>query len=324
MSRVGVVAAVLSACVGAGLMSAPALQAQSYPNKSVRVVVPFPPGGNTDVVARLLAPRLAEEYGQQFVVDNRGGAGGTVGAEIVARAAPDGLTLIVCASTYASSAALYSLPYDPVGGIAPVGLITTGPLMLAANPSVKANNLKEFIELLRAKPRGMTFGSSGTGSVPQLATELMLQMTKTEAVHVPYKGDTPAIADLMGGHIQFLMSSPLAIIQQIKAGRLRGLGVTTEQRSQVMPELPAIGEAIPGYSATTWFAMWAPAGTPKDIVARLNQSITRLAQHPDIASRLRADGMEPASSTPEEFGRFIGEEIAKWSKVVKAGNIKVD
>ena len=247
-----------------------------------------------------------------------------VGAEIVARAAPDGLTLIVCASTYASSAALYSLPYDPVGGIAPVGLITTGPLMLAANPSVKASNLKEFVELLRAKPRGMTFGSSGTGSVPHLATELMLQMTKTEAVHVPYKGDTPAIADLMGGHIQFLMSSPLAIIQQIKAGRLRGLGVTTEQRSQVMPELPAIGEAIPGYSATTWFAMWAPAGTPKEIVARLNQSISRLAQHPDIASRLRADGMEPAFSTPEEFGRFIGEEIAKWSKVVKAGNIKVD
>ena len=303
----------------------PAAWAQTaWPNKPVRIVVPFPPGGNTDVVARLLAPRLAEEYGQQFVVDNRGGAGGTVGAEIVARAAPDGLTLIVCASTYASSAALYNLPYDPVGGIAPIGLITTGPLMLAASPSVKANNLKEFVELLRAKPRGMAFGSSGTGSVPQLATELMLQMTKTEAVHVPYKGDTPAIADLMGGHIQFLMSSPLAIIQQIKAGRLRGIGVTTEQRSQVMPDLPAIGEAVPGYSTTTWFAMWAPAGTPKEIINRLNQSITRYAQHPDIASRLRADGMEPAASTPEEFSRFIGEEIAKWSKVVKAGNIKVD
>ena len=304
---------------------APLASAQTaWPSKAVRVVVPFPPGGNTDVVARLLAPRLAEEYGQQFVIDNRGGAGGTVGAEIVARAAPDGLTLIVCASTYASSAALYNLPYDPVAGIAPIGLITTGPLMLAASPSVKANNLKEFIELLRAKPRGMTFGSSGTGSVPQLATELMLQLTKTEAVHVPYKGDTPAIADLMGGHIQFLMSSPLAIIQQIKAGRLRGLGVTTEQRSQVMPELPAIGEIVPGYSTTTWFAMWAPAGTPKEIVTRLNQSITRLAQHPDIQSRLRAEGMEPASTTPDEFSRFIGEEIAKWAKVVKAGNIKVD
>ncbi len=298
--------------------------AQEYPSKPINMIVPFPPGGNTDVVARLLAPRLAEEYGQPFVVDNRGGAGGTVGAEAVARAAPDGHTLIVIASTYASSAALYNLPYDPVSGIAPVGIITVGPLVLAAHPGVKANNLKEFVELLRAKPGAMSFGSSGTGSVPHLAAELFRQMTRTEAVHVPYKGDTPAIADLMGGHIQYVMISPLAIAPQIKAGRLRGLGVSTEQRSQVMPDLQAIGEVVPGYKAATWFAMWAPAGTPKDVVARLNQSISRIAQTPDVQSRLRADGMEPASSTPEEFGRFIGEEIAKWSKVVKAGNIKVD
>jgi tripartite-type tricarboxylate transporter receptor subunit TctC len=296
----------------------------AWPNKPVRVVVPFPPGGNTDVIARLLAPRLAEEYGQQFVVDNRGGAGGTVGAEIAQRALPDGHTIIVVASTYASSAALYNLSYDPVKGIAPVGLITTGPMLLAASPSLKANNLKELIELLRAKPGALSFGSSGTGSVPHLGAELFRQMTKTEAVHIPYKGDTPAIADLMGGQIQFLMSSPLALLPQVKAGRLRGMAVTTEQRSPVMPDLPAVAEFVPGYAATTWFAMWAPAGTPKEIVARLNQSITRLAQHPDIAARLRADGMEPAPSSPDEFARFIGDEIAKWSKVVKAGNIKID
>jgi tripartite-type tricarboxylate transporter receptor subunit TctC len=295
-----------------------------WPNKPVRVVVPFPPGGNTDVIARLLAPRLAEEYGQQFVVDNRGGAGGTVGAEIAQRALPDGHTIIVVASTYASSAALYNLSYDPVKGIAPVGLITTGPMLLAANPSIKANNLKELIELLRAKPGALSFGSSGTGSVPHLGAELFRQMTKTEAVHIPYKGDTPAIADLMGGQIQFLMSSPLALLPQVKAGRLRGIAVTTEQRSAVMPDLPAVAEFVPGYAASTWFAMWAPAGTPPDIVARLNRSIVRLAQHPDIAARLRADGMEPAPSSPEEFARFIGDEIAKWSKVVKAGNIKID
>lgn len=307
------------------MAAAPAAIAQNkWPDKPVRMVVPFPPGGNTDVVARLLAPRLAEEYGQQFIVDNRGGAGGTVGAEIVARANPDGYTLIVVASTYASSAALYQLPYDPVTGIAPVGIITAGPLILASSLAVKANNLKEFVELARAKPGALTFGSSGTGSVPHLATELLLQLTKTSAVHVPYKGDTPAIADLMGGHIQFLLSSPLAIAPQIKAGRLRGLGVTTEQRSQVLPELPAIGEVVPGYAAATWFAMWAPAGTPKDIVARLNHSIARIAQQADMQARLRADGMEPASSSPEEFARFIGDEIAKWAKVVKAGNIKVD
>ena len=303
----------------------PAAWAQSaWPNKPVRVVVPFPPGGNTDVVARLLSPRLAEEYGQQFVIDNRGGAGGTVGAEIAVRAIPDGYTIIVVASTYASSAALYHLSYDPVTGIAPVGMITAGPMLLAANPSLKANNLSELIELMRAKPGALSFGSSGTGSVPHLGAELLRQMTKTDAVHVPYKGDTPAIAELMGGHIQFLMSSPLALTPQIKAGRLRGLAVSTEQRSPVMPELPAIGEFVPGYAASTWFAMWAPAGTPKEIVARLNRSITRIAQQPEMQSRLRADGMEPVSSTPEEFARFIGEEIAKWSKVVKAGNIKID
>ena len=307
------------------LAALPGVHAQSgWPNKPVRVVVPFPPGGNTDVIARLLSPRLAEEYGQQFVIDNRGGAGGTVGAEIAAKAVPDGHTIIVVASTYASSAALYNLPYDPVTGIAPIGLITTGPMVLAANPSLKAGNPKELIELMRAKPGALSFGSSGTGSVPHLGAELFRQMTKTEAVHVPYKSDTPAIPDLMGGQIQFLMSSPLALLPQIKGGRLRGLGVTSPQRSPVMPELPAIGEFVPGYAASTWFAMWAPAGTPPEIIARLNQSIVRLAQHPDIAARLRADGMEPAASTPEEFGRFIGEEIAKWSKVVKAGNIKID
>jgi tripartite-type tricarboxylate transporter receptor subunit TctC len=197
-------------------------------------------------------------------------------------------------------------------------------MVLAANPSIKANNPKELIDLMRAKPDALSFGSSGTGSVPHLGAELFRQMTKTEAMHVPYKGDTPAITDLMGGQIQFLMSSPLALLPQIKGGRLRGLGVTSPQRSPVMPELPAIGEFVPGYAASTWFAMWAPAATPPEIIARLNQSIARLAQLPEIASRLRADGMEPVTSTPEEFARFIGDEIAKWSKVVKAGNIKVD
>ena len=303
----------------------PAANAQTgWPDKPVRMVVPFPPGGNTDIVARMLSPRLSEEYGQQFIVDNRGGAGGTLGAEIVARAIPDGYTIIVVASTYASSAALYKLPYDPVKGIAPVTVITAGPLVLAVNLSVKATNLKEFIELARAKPGALNFGSSGTGGVPHLATELFRQMTKTEMVHVPYKGDTPALADLLGGHIQFFISSPLVMTPQIKAGKVRGLAVTTEQRSPAMPDLPAIGELIPGYSVASWFGMWAPAGTPGEIVSRLNQSIARILKQPDVQARLRADGVEPAHCTPEEFRRFIAEEIAKWSKVVKAGNIKVD
>lgn len=295
-----------------------------WPNRPVRMVVPFPPGGNTDVLARMLSPRLAEEYGQQFIVDNRGGAGGTLGAEIVARANPDGYTIIVVASTYASSAALYKLPYDPVRGIAPITVLTTGPLVLGVHPAVKAANLKEFIELARAKPGALSFGSSGTGGVPHLATELFRQMTKTDMVHVPYKGDTPALADLLGGHIQFFMSSPLAMGPQIKAGKLRGLAVTTAQRSPVMPDLPAIGELVPGYAVASWFGVWAPAETPKEIVSRLNQSIARILKQPDVQARLRADGVEPAHTTPEEFRRFIAEEIAKWSKVIKAGNIRVD
>ncbi len=303
----------------------PAANAQTgWPNKPVRMVVPFPPGGNTDIIARMLAPRLLEEYGQQFIVDNRGGAGGTLGAEIVARAIPDGYTIIVIASTYASSAALYKLPYDSVKGIALVTQITSGPLVLGVNLSVKATNLKEFIELARAKPGALNYGSSGTGGVPRLATELFRQMTRTDLVHVPYKGDTPALADLLGGHIQFFISSPLVMLPQIKAGKVRGLAVTTGQRSPVMPDLPGIGELVPGYSVASWFGMWAPAGTPREIVSRLNQSIAHILKQPDVQARLRADGVEPAPCTPEEFGRFIAEEIAKWSEVVKAGNIKID
>ena len=219
---------------------------------------------------------------------------------------------------------MYKLPYDAVKDISPVTLITAGPLVLGVNLSVKAANLNEFLALLRAKPGALTYGSSGTGGVPHLATELFRQMTKTEMVHVPYKGDTPALADLLGGHIQFFVSSPLAMTPQIKAGKIRGVAVTTEKRSAALPDLPAIAEAVPGYDVASWFGMWAPGGTRPEIVARLDQSIARMLQQPEIQTRLRADGVEPTHSTPEAFRRFIGEEIAKWSKVVKAGNIKVE
>jgi tripartite-type tricarboxylate transporter receptor subunit TctC len=211
-----------------------------------------------------------------------------------------------------------------VQGISPVSLITTGPLVLGSNLSVKASSLKELIELARAKPGALNFASSGTGSVPHLATELFRQMAKLDMVHVPYKGDTPALADLLGGHVQLFISSPLAMIPQIKAGKIRGMAVTTAQRSPVLPDLPAIGELVPGYAVSSWFGMLAPAGTPRDIVSRLNQSLARIVKQPDVQARLRADGVEPAHTTPEEFRRFIGEEITKWSKVVKAGNIKVE
>ena len=297
---------------------------QAYPTKPVRLIVPFPPGGTVDIIARLLTPRLSQEFGQQFIVDNRPGGGSSIGAEIAARANPDGYTVIVVASSYAANAAIYKLPYDPITGIAPVTLIATGLFVAAVNPSMKATNLKEFIELVRAKPGAVNFGTPGNGSAPHLATELFRQMTNTNMIHVPYKGDAPAIIDLLGGQIQLYFAGPLVLSPHLNAGRLRGLAVTSEQRTRVMPELPAIGEQVPGYAAPIWYGMWAPLGTSKEIVSQLNQAIGRILKQSDVQERFTSEGMETAHNTPEEFSRFMARDIAKWSKVVKAGNIKVD
>ena len=304
----------------------PAAHAQSgkWPERPVRVIIPFPPGDSPDVVARLLAPRLFEEFGQQFVVDNRTGASGTIGSEIAARANPDGYTLALVPSSYATSAVFYKLPFDPVKGIAPIAMIAAGPSLLVAHPSVKATNLKEFIELLRAQPRALNFGSSGSGTTPHLMVELFMQMTRTEMVHVPYKGAGPSVAGVIGGQIQVTVGSVPAFIPHLKSGRLRALAVTTEQRSPALPDVPAIAESVPGYSVSGWNGMWAPAGTPREIVSRLNQALARLLKQPDIQERLRASGREPAHSTPEEFAGAIARDIAMWSKVVRNGNIKID
>ena len=304
----------------------PAAQAQTgkWPDKPVRVIVPFPPGGTTDVVARTFGPQLAEEYGQQFIVDNRAGAGGSIGAEIAARANPDGYTLIVVTSSYAATSVLYKLPYDPVKGIAPISMLNTGPLILSVNASMKAANLKEFIEFVRAKPGALNFGSPGTGSSPHLAGALFQQMSGLNMVHIPYKGDAPAIADLLAGQIHVMLLSGPALFPQVKAGRLRALAVTTEQRSPAVPDLPSISELVPGYSHDAWNGMWAPAGTPREIIMRLNQALARIVKQPEVQERFRADSREPVHTTPEEFGRIIARDVAKWTKVVKTGHIKVD
>ena len=304
----------------------PEAQAQTgkWPDKPVRVVVPMPAGGTSDVLARTITSRLADEYGQQFVVDNRAGAGGSIGAEAAARANPDGYTIIMVPSSYAANAALYKLPYDPVDGIAPISMIQVVPFILIVQPSVKAGNLKEFIELARAQPGVLNFGSPGTGSTPHLAGELFQQMTNTKWVHVAYKGDGPALTDLLGGNIQVNIATAVVLDPQIKAGKVRALAVTTERRSRTMPELPAIGELVPGFAVDGWSGMWAPAGTPKEIIARLNQSVARVLKLPEVQERLRGFGAEPAHSTPEGFTRVVARDIAMWSKVVKAGNIKID
>lgn len=304
----------------------PAAQAQTgkWPEKPVRMIVPFAPGGGTDIVARLLATRLSAELGQQFVVDNRGGAGGSIGAEIAVRANPDGYTLVTVPASYAANAAIYKLAFDPVKDIAPVSLVTTGSLILTVNPMVPATNLNEFIGHLRAKPGAINFGSSGHGSFSHLSAELFQQMTRTSMTHVPYKGAGLALLDLFSGQIQLFFGSGPSTGPHIRAGRLRGLAVTTKQRSPALPDLPSVNELIPGYSVDFWFGMWAPVGTPKQIIARLNQALAHIIKQPDMQKRMRTDGLVSVLSTPEEFSRVIARDIAMWSKVVKAGNIKVN
>jgi len=301
-------------------------QAQSgkWPDRPVRVIVPFPAGGTSDVVARLFTPRLSEEYGQQFVVDNRTGAGGTIGAEIAARATPDGYTVAMVPSSYAASAALYKLAYDPIKSIAPISMIQIVPFILAVQPSVKAANLKEFIELARAQSGTLNFGSPGTGSTPHLASELFQQLTNSKFTHIAYKGDGQALADLLGGQIHINIATAVLLGPQIKAGKVRALAVTSARRSKSMPDLPAIGELVPGFAADGWSGMWAPAGTSKEIVARLNQSIGRILKLPEVQERLLTIGAEPTHSSPEEFARFIAAEVAKWRKVVATANIKLN
>lgn len=313
------------AVTGLALLSL-AAQAQpaSWPTKPVRVIVPFPPGGTTDVVARTFAPKLAEEYGQQFVVDNRAGAGGAIGAEIGARANPDGHTVVIVTSSYAANAVLYKPAYDAVKGIAPVGMISILPFILAVHPLVKAANLREFIELARAQPGALNFGSPGTGSTPHLAGELFQQLTKTRVTHIAYKGDGPALVDLVGGQIQMVIATELVLGAQIKAGKVKPLAVTTAKRPPTLPDLPTLGEHVSGYVVDGWAGMWAPAGTPRDVVSRLNQSALRILKSPDVLERLRAGGAEPAPSTPDEFARVIARDIDTWSRVVKTGNIKVN
>jgi tripartite-type tricarboxylate transporter receptor subunit TctC len=301
-------------------------QAEKWPDKPVRIVVPFAAGGGTDALARLLAARLSEELGQQFVVENRAGAGGTIGAEFVARSAPDGYTALFVSASYAASSnpALYRTPYDPVKGIAPIALVANLPLVLVVHPSVKANNLKELIELARANPRALSYGSAGNGGTLHLSAEHFLQMTKTEMVHVPYKGTGQAVIDLLSGRIQMMFSDFGPVLPHVKAGKLRAVGVTTEKRNPILPEVPAIGEVVPGYVVNSWFGIWAPGGTPREIVMRFNQALERIMKRPEMQERVRAEGNEPTHSTPEEFGRLIERDISLWAKVVREGNIRVD
>ncbi|MBS1218684.1 MAG: hypothetical protein H6R21_1817, partial [Proteobacteria bacterium] len=311
-------------------VAAPALAqgtAAGYPNKSLRLIVPFPPGGGNDILARTLGQRLAEVVSQQVVVDNRGGAGGALGATIAANGTPDGYTLFLgSVGNLAQNPALKpNLPYNPVRDFAPAALVATSSFILAVHPSVQAKSVQELIALAKASPGKLNYASAGTGSSLHMAGELFKHATATDMLHVPYKGTGPAMADLVSGRVQLIFSTMPPALPQIKSGKLRALGVTTAKRAAAAPEVPTIAESgVKGFNVSNWQGVLAPAKTPAAIVQKLNQDILAALRLPGMTEALAAQGLEPAGGKPEEFGALIKSEIAKYTQVVKAAKISVD
>lgn len=295
----------------------------SYPSKSVRMLVPFAPGGGTDITARLIAANMSAAFGQQVIVDNRAGGGGTIGAETAVRAAPDGYTVIMVSGSYGTNAALYKLPYDPVKDIQALVMIGDTGFVVALHPSVPVKSTAELIAYAKANPNKLNFASTGTGGITHLATELFNLMAATKMTHIPYKGTGPALSDLLGGQVQLIFGAMPATIPHVKSGKLRGIGVTTAKRAGPLPDMPTIGETVKGYEAALWYGLWGPKGLPKPVITRWNQEVARILQTEDMKKRLAGDGVEPAGGPPEQFLNAIRSDVEKWKKVVKAANINV-
>ena len=317
--------AALAIC--ASMMQRGLTAAENYPSHSVKIVVPFPAGGSNDIIARILAQKLSERTGQQFFVENRGGAGGNIGADAVAKSAADGYTLLVTAPPpLTTNAALYkSLPFNPETDFAPVALLATVPIVLMVHPSVPAKNVQELVALAKAKPGTLNFGSSGIGTTNHLAGELLKRMTGIDIVHVPYKGAAPAMTDLIGRRIQLMFDNLASSLVQIKAGKVRALAVTTAKRTELAPDLPTIAESgLPGFDINTWFGLFVPARTPPAIVQRLHDEFVKALETPEVRARMLALGAEPVGSTPAQFAQYVQSEAAKYAKLVKASGARAD
>ena len=301
--------------------------AQPYPNKPIRLVVPFPPAGTTDILAREVGQRLSQVLGQSVVIDNRPGAGGNIGSDIVAKSAPDGYTLLMgTVGTHAINPGLYSkMPYDHIKDFAPVILVARVPNILEVTPSLPVHSVSDLIKLAKEKPGQINFASSGSGTSIHLSGELFKTMAGVDMVHVPYKGSAPALQDLMAGQVQLMFDNLPSSLGQIKAGKLRPIAVTSAQRAPALPDIPTIAESgLPGFEATSWFGVLAPAGTPPDIVKRLNGEIDKWLQSPEAKDKLLAQGAVAAGGSPEDFAGYIRSETDKWAKVIKASGAKVD
>jgi len=311
----------IAACMVA--VGAATANAQNYPSKPVRMVAASSPGSAVDIVARIVAQKLGEQLGQQVVVDNRAGAGGNLGAELAAKAPPDGYTLFMGTPAHAINTGLYrKLNYDLTRDFAPVSQVTTGAYVVVVHPSLPVKSIKELIALARAKPGQLNYASAGSGNATHLAGELFASKAQIKLVHVPYKGSGPAVTDLVGGQVQLMFANLVAALPQVKTARIRALAVTGHTRAAAAPELPTVSEAgVPGYVVTSWFGVLVPAATPREIVTRLNTELARTMSAPDVRERLASDGAEPQTGTPEQFGTFIRSEIAQWTKVVKDAGI---
>jgi len=299
--------------------------AQNYPVKPIRFVVPFAPGGGTDLIGRVAAQKLTEAFKQQVIVENRPGAGGALGAEIGAKAPPDGYTFTFIAASYAVNPSLYPLKFDPVNDITPVIQFSQGPFLVVVHPSLPVKNAKELIALAKSRPGGLSFASSGQGSGVHLATELFLHTAGIKAVHIPYKGTGPALTDTMAGNTQFLFGSIAAALPIVKQGRLRGIAVTTPKRVPALPDMPTIAESgVKGYSVIVWHGLIAPKGLPRPIVDRVNGELNKALKAKDMEEKLAADGVAAAGGTPEQFGATIKRDIETWRKVVQMAGVKAE
>ena len=299
--------------------------AQGYPNKSVKIIVPFPPGGGTDIGTRIIAQKLSEAWGQPVLVENRGGAAGIVGTEATAKSAPDGYTIMMGnIGTHAINVSLYKkLPYDPVKDFAPISHVAGLPLFVLVHPSVKVTSIKELIALAKAQPGKLDYSSSGSGGSMHVAAELFKNMTGTHMVHIPYKGGGPAVADLLAGQVPVSFATVLETLPHVKSGRLRALAVTSANRSLASPSVATVAESgVPEYESISWLALFAPAGTPKDIINKISLEVVRIINLPDVKERLLLQGAEPIGSTPEQLAAVLANDVAKYAKVMKAAGVQ--
>jgi len=313
------------AALGCLLIAVTAAQAQTYPNKAVRLVVPFAAGGSTDIIGRTVAQKLNELWGQPVLVDNRPGGSTVIGTDVVSKSPPDGYTLLVTPApfTIVPSLTTTKLPYDPAKDFEPITLINTTPLVVVVNPGVPANSIKELIALARSKPGSLNFGSSGSGGSNHLAGELFNAMAGVKMVHIPYKGNAPALTDLVGGHVDLVFNGLTSALPLIKSGKLRALAVTSLARTGSLPDMPTLDElGLKGFQAVAWNGLNAPGRTPKDIIGKINADVLRVIRSPELVERLKAEGSDPVGNSPEQYSAFLRDEITKWAKVIQFAGVK--